>query len=165
VAAACLAGPALAQAGSIEASPAAVLAEVLVVPAGQRVSYDVRLSGVGAGATGQLTATRGGREVWNLPLTLRGGVWHATGTLAQPGRHVITVRLLDGARAVTAAVDVNADEAPRRGGPARLELEFAATSGRAGGDASGWWGVVAMLVLVVGVAAGTAGLRVRRRGA
>ena len=153
---------ALAQEGRLVASPARALGDRVIVPAGARVAFRVEAPPLGAGAGGQIAATRGGREVWNLPLRREGDAWTAEQALPEAGPHVLTARLFEGDRTMVAAVDLEATAASAPAGNAEVTLAFTSSSGRTGLDVSGWWGIAAMLVIVGLIALGTSGVRLRR---
>jgi len=111
-----------------------------------------------------VSATRGGREVWQYPLLHVGGLWTARAALTEAGPHVVSVRLYQGQRVWSAAADLSVLEPGRarpEADPVREVLDFQVSGGSKGGDASGWWGIAAMLALFLAVWFGSQGWRRR----
>lgn len=149
----------------LEVAPAIERDRRVTVRAGRPVQY--RVTGGGKVDAALLTAHRAGREVWQAPLVRRGDAWVASAVLQAPGAHVLTARLYSGRTVATGAVDVWALGAgePAPAGTVSQPLELVRTSGRPGGDANGWWGILAVAVLFAGVLAGSFGWWRRRRAA
>ena len=103
-----------------------------------------------------LNITRGGRALGDFPLTREGKFWIARLRLEFPGLHVLTVRLFEGSRIWSAATDLVGIESAIRGrGENGSDLEFVVTTGKAGGDVSPAFALLALLVLIAIVAFGT----------
>jgi hypothetical protein len=124
--------------------------------------FEVRLETDIAGAkTATMSLIRAGRPVGGeIPLRRistgkDGTVWTGKAKLEFPGAHILTVRLFEGKRIWSAAIDTRALEADAKPFPATSsatqDLEFTVTEGKAGGDTNGLWGILALVILAVGV--------------
>ena len=119
--------------------------------------FEVRLETDIAGAkTATMSLIRAGRPVGGeIPLRKDGTAWTGKAKLEFPGAHILTVRLFEGKRIWSAAIDTRALEADAKPFPATSsatqELDFTATEGKAGGDTNGLWGILALVILAGGV--------------
>jgi hypothetical protein len=119
--------------------------------------FEVRLETDIAGAkTATMSLIRAGRPVGGeIPLRKNGTAWTGKAKLEFPGAHILTVRLFEGKRIWSAAIDTRALEADAKPFPATSsavqDLDFTATEGKAGGDTNGLWGILALVILAVGV--------------
>jgi hypothetical protein len=129
--------------------------------------FKVRLETDIAGAkTATMSLIRAGRPVGGeIPLRKislgqissgkDGTAWVGKAKLEFPGAHILTVRLFEGKRIWSAAIDTRALESDAKPFPesssAVQELDFTVTEGKAGGDTNGLWGILALVVLAVGV--------------
>jgi hypothetical protein len=103
-----------------------------------------------------MSLIRAGRPVGGeIPLRKNGTAWTGKAKLEFPGAHILTVRLFEGKRIWSAAIDTRALEADAKPFPATSsavqDLDFTATEGKAGGDTNGLWGILALVILAVGV--------------
>jgi hypothetical protein len=124
--------------------------------------FEVRLETDIAGAkTATMSLIRAGRPVGGeIPLRKispgkEGTAWIGKAKLEFPGAHILTVRLFEGKRIWSAAIDTRALEPDAKAFPATSsavqDLEFTVTEGKAGGDTNGLWGILALVILAVGV--------------
>jgi hypothetical protein len=119
--------------------------------------FEVRLeTGINGAQTATLSLIRAGRPVGGeIPLRKDGNAWVGTAKFEFPGAHVLTVRLFEGKRIWSAAIDTKALEADAVTLPASSsalqDLDFTVTEGKAGGDTNGLWGILALVILAVGV--------------
>jgi hypothetical protein len=119
--------------------------------------FEVRLETDIAGAkTATMSLIRAGRPVGGeIPLRKNGTAWIGKAKLEFPGAHILTVRLFEGKRIWSAAIDTRALESDAKPIPATSsavqDLDFTATEGKAGGDTNGLWGILALVILAVGV--------------
>ena len=124
--------------------------------------FEVRLeTGIDGAKTATMSLIRAGRAVGGeIPLRKTspgkdGSVWTGKAKLEFPGAHILTVRLFEGKRIWSAAIDTRALEANAKPFPknssAVQDLDFTATEGKAGGDTNGLWGILALVILAVGV--------------
>jgi hypothetical protein len=119
--------------------------------------FEVRLeTGINAAKTATMSLIRAGRPVGGeIPLQQKGNAWIGKAKLEFPGAHILTVRLFEGKRIWSAAIDTSALEADAKpipaGSSATQDLEFTVTEGKAGGDTNGLWGILALVILAVGV--------------
>jgi hypothetical protein len=119
--------------------------------------FEVRLeTGISGAKTATLSLIRAGRPVGGeIPLRKAGTVWTGKAKLEFPGAHILTVRLFEGKRIWSAAIDTRALESDAKPFPATSsavqDLDFTATEGKAGGDTNGLWGILALVILAVGV--------------
>jgi hypothetical protein len=119
--------------------------------------FEVRLETDIAGAkTATMSLIRAGRPVGGeIPLRKNGTAWTGKAKLEFPGAHILTVRLFEGKRIWSAAIDTRALESDAKPFPATSsavqDLDFTATEGKAGGDTNGLWGILALVILAVGV--------------
>jgi hypothetical protein len=119
--------------------------------------FEVRLETDIAGAkTATMSLIRAGRPVGGeIPLRKDGTAWTGKAKLEFSGAHILTVRLFEGKRIWSAAIDARALEADAKAFPATSSavqnLDFTVTEGKAGGDTNGLWGILALVLLAVGV--------------
>jgi hypothetical protein len=124
--------------------------------------FEVRLeTSINGAKTATMSLIRAGRPVGGeiplrkISLGKDGTVWTGKAKLEFPGAHILTVRLFEGKRIWSAAIDTRALESDAKPFPATSsavqDLDFTATEGKAGGDVSGLWGILALVVLAVGV--------------
>ena len=119
--------------------------------------FTVRLeTDINGAKTATLSLIRAGRPVGGeIPLRKDGKNWTGKAKLEFPGAHILTVRLFEGKRTWSAAIDASALEANAKPFPASSsatqDLEFTVTEGKAGGDANGLWGILALVILAFGV--------------
>jgi hypothetical protein len=119
--------------------------------------FEVRLeTGINGAKTATMSLIRAGRPVGGeIPLRKAGTAWVGKAKLEFPGAHILTVRLFEGKRIWSAAIDTRALEADAKPFPATSsavqELDFTVTEGKAGGDTNGLWGILALVILAVGV--------------
>jgi hypothetical protein len=119
--------------------------------------FEVRLeTNINAAKTATMSLIRGGRPVGGeIPLQKNGNAWTGKAKLEFPGAHILTVRLFEGKRIWSAAIDTTALEAEAKpfpaGSSATQDLDFSVTEGKAGGDTNGLWGILALVLLAVGV--------------
>ena len=119
--------------------------------------FEVRIeTAINAAQTATLSLIRAGRPVGGeIPLRKQGTAWTGSAKLEFPGAHILTVRLFEGKRTWSAAIDTRALESDAKPFPAASnavqDLEFTATEGKAGGDTNGLWGILALVILAVGV--------------
>jgi hypothetical protein len=103
-----------------------------------------------------LNITRGGRALGDFPLKRNGNVWRTKLKLEFPGSHILTVRLFEGTKIWSAASDLTGIEsAVAKNAVASGDLEFLVTTGKAGGDASPVFPLLALLGLIALVYFGT----------
>jgi hypothetical protein len=103
-----------------------------------------------------LNITRGGRALGDFPLKKNGNVWSTNLKLEFPGSHILTVRLFEGRKIWSAATDLIGIESPvAKTSLASGDLEFLVTTGKAGGDTSPAFGLLALLGLIALVFLGT----------
>jgi hypothetical protein len=119
--------------------------------------FKVRLeTGIDGAKTATMSLIRAGRPVGGeIPLQHNGNTWTGKAKLEFPGAHILTVRLFAGKRIWSAAIDTRALESDAKLFPinssAMQDLEFTVTEGKAGGDTNGLWGILALVILAVGV--------------
>jgi hypothetical protein len=119
--------------------------------------FDVRLeTGINGAKTATMSLIRAGRPVGGeIPLRHDGNAWTGKAKLEFPGAHILTVRLFEGKRIWSAAIDTRALESDAKPFPANSsavqDLDFTVTEGKAGGDTNGLWGILALVILAVGV--------------
>jgi hypothetical protein len=119
--------------------------------------FEIRLeTGIAGAKTATMSLIRAGRPVGGeIPLRKDGTAWTGKAKLEFPGAHILTVRLFEGKRIWSAAIDTRALESDAKPFPASSsavqDLDFTATEGKAGGDTNGLWGILALVVLAVGV--------------
>jgi hypothetical protein len=124
--------------------------------------FEVRLeTSIAAAKTATMSLIRAGRPVGGeIPLRKVSlgkdrTSWTGKAKLQLPGAHILTVRLFEGKRIWSAAIDTRALESDAKPFPANSsatqDLDFTVTEGKAGGDVSGLWGILALVVLAVGV--------------
>ena len=119
--------------------------------------FEVRLeTGINGAKTATMSLIRAGRIVGGeIPLQHNGKTWTGKATLEFPGAHILTVRLFEGKRIWSAAIDTRALEADAKPFPANSsavqDLDLTVTEGKAGGDTNGLWGILALVILAVGV--------------
>ena len=122
-----------------------------------RLAFEVRLeTGINGAKTATMSLIRAGRAVGGeIPLRKNGTAWTGKANLEFPGAHILTVRLFEGKRIWSAAIDTRALEADAKPFPANSsavqDLDLTATEGKAGGDTNGLWGILALVILAVGV--------------
>jgi hypothetical protein len=150
---------ALADSGTITLSPAVRLERGVAVGINQTIEIRVTSDAIRDQTTATLNITRGGRPVGEFPLKRDGDVWKTTSRLEFPGPHILSVRMFNKERVWAAAMDLTAlrpesRDVPRSGS-ASEELQFTVTSGKMGGNVSGWLGIVPLVVLIGAVALGT----------
>ena len=156
-------GSALAEQGRVDVSPAVARERGLTVS--PKVPLEITLdASLGKAQTAVMSLVRNGRPLGGeLPMRRDGGTWKGKLILENPGAHVLTLRLYEGQAVWAAALDLTALEpdqpGPKASDTAGEDLDFIVTEGKAGGDTSGWWGILAMLVLAGGVTLGTIGAR------
>jgi hypothetical protein len=156
-------GHALAEPGTLIVSPSQNDARGPVLNVAKR--FQVRLESAIPGAqTATLSLTRAGRPVGGeIPLRKAGETWTGSAKLEFPGAHILTLRVFEGKRIWSAAIDATALDTDAKpfpvGASATQELEFTVTEGKAGGDTNGWWGILALVILAVGVFFGTRGAK------
>lgn len=124
--------------------------------------FEVRLeTDIAAAKTATMSLIRAGRPVGGeIPLRKispgkDGTAWTGKAKLEFPGAHILTVRLFEGKRIWSAAIDTRALESDAKPFPASSsavqDLDFTATEGKAGGDTNGLWGILALVLLAGGV--------------
>jgi hypothetical protein len=119
--------------------------------------FEVRLeTGINGAQTATMSLIRAGRPVdGEIPLRKDGTAWIGKAKLEFPGAHILTVRLFEGKRIWSAAIDTRALEPDAKAIPAASsatqDLDFTATEGKAGGDTNGLWGILALVILAAGV--------------
>jgi hypothetical protein len=119
--------------------------------------FEVRLeTGINGAKTATMSLIRAGRPVGGeIPLRKEGTAWTGKAKLEFPGAHILTVRLFEGKRIWSAAIDTRALESDAKPFPATSsamqDLDFTVTEGKAGGDTNGLWGILALVILAVGV--------------
>jgi hypothetical protein len=124
--------------------------------------FEVRLeTGIDGAQTATMSLIRAGRPVGGeIPLRKTssgkaGTAWIGKAKLEFPGAHILTVRLFEGKRIWSAAIDTRALESDVKPFPATSsavqDLDFTATEGKPGGDTNGLWGILALVILAVGV--------------
>jgi hypothetical protein len=103
-----------------------------------------------------LNITRGGRALGDFPLKQNGDVWSTNLKLEFPGSHILTIRLFEGTKIWSAASDLTGIESRvAKNTVASSDLEFLVTTGKAGGDASPVFALLALLGLIILVYFGT----------
>jgi hypothetical protein len=103
-----------------------------------------------------LNITRGGRALGDFPLKHNGKTWSTHFKLEFPGSHILTVRLFDKSSIWSAASDLTGIESSMaKNSLASGDLEFSVTSGKAGGDTSPVFALLALLGLITLVYFGT----------
>jgi hypothetical protein len=124
--------------------------------------FEVRLeTGINGAKTATMSLIRAGRPVGGeiplrkISLGKAGTAWIGKAKLEFPGAHILTVRLFEGKRIWSAAIDTRALESDAKPFPATSsavqDLDFTVTEGKAGGDTNGLWGILALVILAVGV--------------
>ena len=156
---------ALADPGKLMLSPAVRLERGLAVGTNQTIEILVTSDAIRDQSTASINITRAGRAVGDFPLKRDGNAWKTKLNLELPGPQVLTVRMFDKTRVWAAAVDLTAlrpesKDVPKTGQETE-DLEFTVTSGKPGGDTSGWLGIAPLLVLIGAVAFGTQAFRKR----
>lgn len=145
----------LAAPGKLEFSPSISDDRGLVVQAKTTISASVTTDITGINHA-SLNITRGGRALGDFPLKQNGKVWSSNLKLEFPGSHIVTVRLFEGTKIWSAAADLTGIEsAIAKNTVAGGDLEFLVTTGKAGGDASPAFGLLALLGLIALVFLGT----------
>ncbi len=156
---------ALAETGTVTLSPAVRLERGVSVGINQTIEIRVTSDKIRDQGTATLNITRGGRPVGEYPLKRDGNAWKTKSKLEFPGPHVLTVRMFDKERVWAAAMDLNALRPESRDlpttGSASENLEFTVTSGKIGSNASGWLGILPLVVLIGAVGIGTQVFRKR----
>ncbi|NJK42855.1 MAG: hypothetical protein HC933_00120 [Pleurocapsa sp. SU_196_0] len=158
-----LTSSAIAQTAELTITPAAILETGLNVVVGQRLEFRL-VSAQPDLQTVTLNLTRAGRVVGDYPMRRDGNDWITSLKLESPYAHVATVRQFEKERVWSSALDLYALETEdaklvTANNSASLPLDFVVTEGKPGNDANPWWGIAAMLALVIGVFLGTQGLR------
>ncbi len=145
----------LATSGKLEFSPGLTDDRGLVVQA--KTSIEARVTTEIANIShASLNITRGGRALGDFPLKRNGNVWSTNLKLEFPGSHIVTVRLFEGTKIWSAASDLTGIEsAVTKNAVASGDLEFLVTTGKAGGDASPVFALLALLGLIALVYFGT----------
>ncbi len=150
---------ALAETGTVTLSPAVRLERGVSVGINQTIEIRVTSDKIRDQGTATLNITRGGRPVGEYPLKRDGDAWKTKSKLEFPGLHVLTVRMFDKERVWAAAMDLTALRPESRDvpktGSASENLEFTVTSGKIGSNASGWLGILPLVVLIGAVGIGT----------
>lgn len=119
--------------------------------------FEVRLeTAINGAKTATMSLIRAGRPVGGeIPLRKEGTTWTGKAKLEFPGAHILTVRLFEGKRIWSAAIDTRALESDAKpfpaGSNAVQDLDFTVTEGKAGGDTNGLWGILALVILAGGV--------------
>jgi hypothetical protein len=124
--------------------------------------FEVRLeTDINGAQTATMSLIRAGRPVGGeiplrkISLGKAGTAWIGKAKLEFPGAHILTLRLFEGKRIWSAAIDTRALEADAKPfqatSSAVQELDFTATEGKAGGDTNGLWGILALVILAGGV--------------
>jgi hypothetical protein len=145
----------LAASGKLEFSPGISDDRGLVVQAKTTISASVTTDIANINHA-SLNITRGGRALGDFPLQQNGNVWSTNLKLEFPGAHILTVRLFEGTKIWSAASDLTGIESPvAKNGTANGDLEFLVTTGKAGGDTSPVFGLLALLGLIALVFLGT----------
>ncbi len=145
----------LAAPGKLEFSPGISDDRGLVVQAKTSISASVTTDIANVNQA-SLNITRGGRALGDFPLKQNGKVWSSNLKLEFPGSHIVTVRLFEGTKIWSAATDLTGIEsAIAKNTVADGDLEFLVTTGKAGGDASPAFGLLALLGLIALVFLGT----------
>ena len=107
-----------------------------------------------------LNITRGGRALGDFPLRRHGNLWSTNLKLEFPGSHVLTVRLFEGTRIWSAALDLTGIESRlATNAVASADLEFLVTTGKAGGDVSPVFPLLGLVGLIALVYFGTQAFR------
>jgi hypothetical protein len=160
-----LADTAFADTGTVTLSPAVRLERGVSVGINQPIEIQVKSNSIRDQGTATLNITRGGRPVGEYPLKRDGDIWTTKSKLEFPGPHVLTVRVFDKERVWAAAMDLTALRPESRDlpktGSASENLEFTVTSGKVGSSASGWLGILPLVVLIGAVGIGTQVFRKR----
>jgi hypothetical protein len=145
----------LAASGKLEFSPGISDDRGLVVQAKTNIAASVTTDIANINHA-SLNITRGGRALGDFPLKQNGNVWSTNLKLEFPGAHILTVRLFEGTKIWSAAADLTGIEsAVAKASLANGDLEFLVTSGKAGGDASPVFALLALLGLIALVYFGT----------
>jgi hypothetical protein len=145
----------LAAPGKIEFMPGINDDRGLVVQAKTSIGASVTTDIAGI-SHASLNVTRGGRALGDFPLKRNGNVWSTNLKLEFPGSHILTVRLFEGDRIWSAASDLTGIESTvAKNATASGDLEFLVTTGKAGGDASPVFALLALLGLIALVYFGT----------
>ncbi len=141
--------------GKLEVAPGINDDRGLVVPAKTKLMARV-ITDLPNISHASLNITRGGRALGDFPLKNEGNVWVTNVKLEFPGSHIVTIRLFEGTRIWSAASDLTGVESTTLGKPVgNSSLEFLVTSGKAGGDVSPVFALLALLGLIALVALGT----------
>ena len=141
--------------GKLEVSPGMNDDRGLVVPAKTKLMARV-ITDLPNISHASLNITRGGRALGDFPLKHEGNVWVTNVKLEFPGSHIVTIRLFEGTRIWSAASDLTGVESRILGKPVGSSaLEFLVTTGKAGGDVSPVFALLALLGLIALVALGT----------
>ncbi len=145
----------LAASGKLEFSPGISDDRGLVVQA--KTSIEARVTTDIANINhASLNITRGGRALGDFPLKKNGHVWSTNLKLEFPGAHILTIRLFEGSKIWSAASDLTGIESTvAKNAVASGDLEFLVTTGKAGGDASPAFGLLALFGLITLVFLGT----------
>jgi hypothetical protein len=145
----------LAAIGKLEFSPGLNDDRGLVVQA--KTSIQARVTTNIANIThANLNITRGGRALGDFPLKLKDNLWSTNLKLEFPGAHILTIRLFEGTRIWSAASDLTGIESGiAKNTLASGDLEFLVTTGKAGGDASPVFPLLALVGLIALVYFGT----------
>jgi hypothetical protein len=156
---------AFADTGTITLSPAVRLERGVSVGINQRIEIQVKSDSIRDQGTATLNITRGGRPAGEYPLKRDGDTWKTASKLEFPGPHVLTVRMFDKERVWAAAMDLTAlrpesRDVPKTGSVTE-NLEFTVTTGKIGSNASGWLGILPLVVLIGAVGIGTQVFRKR----
>ena len=145
----------LAAPGKLEFSPGISDDRGLVVQAKTSISASVTTDIANVNQA-SLNITRGGRALGDFPLKQNGKVWSSNLKLEFPGSHIVTVRLFEGTKIWSAATDLTGIEsAIAKNTVASGDLEFLVTTGKAGGDVSPVFGLLALVGLIALVYFGT----------
>jgi hypothetical protein len=145
----------LAATGKLEFSPGISDDRGLVVQAKTTISASVTTDIANLNHA-SLNITRGGRALGDFPLKQNGKIWSTNLKLEFPGAHILTIRLFEGTKIWSAAADLTGVEsAIAKNTVASGDLEFLVTTGKAGGDASPVFGLLALLGLIALVYFGT----------
>jgi hypothetical protein len=151
--------------GTLTITPASILSDRFSVVAGRQLLITVKSGDIPAKATGTIAASRAGREIWNAPLKYAADTWSVRAALPEAGPYIFSVRLFEGAKVWSSAVDLSAKAigSDNRSERAEMTLDFNVSGGKGGFDPSGNWGTAAMVLLaliVVGIS--TQGMRKKK---
>jgi hypothetical protein len=157
---------AVAQTDSLTITPASRLDTGLTTVVGQRLEFRLKQERRDL-QTATLNLTRAGRVVGEYAMRRDGTDWVTNLTLELPYAYVATVRLYENERVWAGAADLYVLEREdanqvKSDSSASLPLGFVVTEGKPGNDANPWWGIAAMLALVVIVFVGTRGVRAKK---